>query len=174
MLKAISFVVALLIAGLLIFAATKPDTFRVERTTSIKAPPEKIASYINDFHNWGAWSPWEKMDPKMKRTFSGTPSGVGTVYEWQGTGQVGAGRMEIMDITPSKTTIKLDFSKPFEAHNTAEYTLEPTGDGTQVTWAMFGPTPYMSKVMSVLFNVDKMVGKDFETGLANLKMVAEK
>lgn len=174
MFKAISFIVALLIAGLLIFAATKPDTFRVERSTSIKAPPEKIASYINDFHNWGAWSPWEKMDPKMKRSFSGTPSGVGAVYEWQGADKVGTGRMEIVDITPSKTTIKLDFSKPFAAHNTAEYTLEPKGDSTQVTWAMFGPAPFMSKVMGVLFNVDKMVGKDFETGLANLKTAAER
>src|SRR5206468_3186084 len=148
--------------------------FRIERGTTIKAPPEKIFALINDFHNWGSWSPWEKMDPTMKRTHSGPPSGLGAVYEWEGNKKVGKGRMEIVESSsPSKTVIKLDFFKPFEAHNTAEFTLEPQGDSTNVTWAMHGRQPYMLKVMCLFMDMDKMVGKDFETGLANMKAAAE-
>lgn len=174
MLKTIALIIVLLIAGVLIFASTKPDDFRVERSITIKAPPEKIAANVNDFHLWGAWSPWEKLDSAMKRSFSGAPSGQGAVYAWEGTGQVGAGRMEIMTVAPEKTSIKLDFIKPFEGHNTAEYSFVPQGDSTQVTWAMYGPAPFISKVMGVFFSMDKMIGKDFEAGLANLKAVAEK
>lgn len=175
MFKKIAIVVVVLIAAVLAFAATKPDTFRVERSTSIKAPPEKIFALINDFHNWGAWSPWEKMDPAMKRTHSGAASGKGEVYEWEGNSKVGAGRMEITESSPpSKVIIKLDFIKPFEGHNIAEFVLEPKGDTTNVTWAMHGPAPYISKLMTVFVSMDSMVGKDFETGLANMKAVAEK
>ncbi len=175
MIKIISIVVVVLLAAVLIFAATKPDAFRVERATSIKAPPEKIFTLINDFHNWPAWSPWEKLDPAMKRSHSGATNGKGAVYEWEGNSKVGQGRMEIQDTSsPSKVTIKLDFLKPFEAHNTAEYTLETKGDATKVIWAMYGPSPFMSKVMQVFASMDSMVGKDFETGLANLKAIAEK
>jgi uncharacterized protein YndB with AHSA1/START domain len=111
----------------------------------------------------------------MKRSFSGTPSGKGTVYEWAGTGKVGAGRMEILDAPPpSKIVIKLDFLKPFEGHNTAEFTLQTQGDATQVSWVMYGPAPFISKLMGVFFNMDKLIGADFESGLANLKRVAEK
>jgi carbon monoxide dehydrogenase subunit G len=114
------------------------------------------------------------MDPEMKRTYSGVASGKGAVYAWQGNSKVGEGRMEISDTSPpSKVTIKLDFVKPFEAHNIAEFTLEPKGDSTSVTWTMHGPSPYMAKVMGVFVSMDKMIGKDFETGLANLKTVAE-
>ena len=174
MLKTIALVVVLLIAGVLIFASTKPDNFRVERVIAIKAQPVKIASHVNDFRQWAAWSPWEKLDPTMKRTFSGAPSGKGTVYEWDGSGKVGAGRMEVLDVAPLKTTIKLDFIKPFEGHNTAEFQYNPQGDSTQVVWAMYGPANFMSKVMGVFFNMDALIGKDFEAGLANLKAVAEK
>jgi hypothetical protein len=168
-------VVVVLLAALLGFAATKPDTFRVERATSIKAPPEKIFPLINDLRSWGAWSPWEKLDPTMKRTYSGAANGLGAVYEWEGDGKVGAGRMEITESSPSSRVIlKLDFLKPFEAHNVAEYTLEAKGDSTNITWAMHGPSPFVSKVMQVFFSMDRMVGKDFETGLANLKAIAEK
>ena len=155
MIKTILIVVVVALAAILIFAATKPDTFRVERSTSIKAPPEKIFPLINDFHNWPTWSPWEKMDPAMKRTHSGAASGKGAVYEWEGNSKVGKGRMEIVDApAPSKVTIKLDFLKPFEGHNIAEFTLEPKGDSTNVTWVMDGPRPYVAKVMSVFFNMD--------------------
>ena len=173
MLKTIAIIVVVLIAAILGYAMTMPDSFRVQRTTSIKAPPEKIFSIINDFHRWGSWSPWEKIDPEMKRTFSGAASGKGAAYAWQGNSKVGEGRMEIADTSPSKVTIKLDFMKPFEAHNTAEFTLEPKGDSTNVTWAMYGPSEFITKVMGVFVSMDKMVGKDFETGLANLKAVAE-
>jgi hypothetical protein len=163
------------VAGLLGFAAIKPDAFRVQRAASIKAPPEKIFPLINDFHNWASWSPWEKLDPALKRTYSGLASGRGAVYEWEGNKKVGQGRMEIMESSPSsKITIKLDFLKPFEAHNSAEFTLDRQGDSTTVTWVMNGRQPYMFKVMSLFFSMDKMIGKDFETGLANLKSITEK
>jgi uncharacterized protein YndB with AHSA1/START domain len=172
MLKTIAIVVVVLLAALLVFAATKPDTFRVQRATSIKAPPEKVFVLINDLHSWGAWSPWEKLDPAMKRTHSGAASGKGAVYAWEGSGEVGAGRMEIIEAAPpSKVKIKLDFLKPFEAHNIAEFTLEPKGDATEVIWAMYGPNTYLSKLIGVFVS---MIGKSFEAGLANLKAAAEK
>lgn len=175
MFKKIAIAIVVLIAGLLIFAAMKPDTFRVERSAIIKAPPERIFPLINDFRRWGAWSPWEKMDPAMTRTHSGAASGKGSVYAWEGNDKVGKGRMEIVESSPpSKVTIKLDFLQPFEAHNTAEFTLEGRGDTTNVTWAMYGPSPYVTKLMTVFFSMDSMVGKDFEAGLANLKAAAEK
>ncbi len=171
-------VVVLLVVGVavvLVLAATKPDTFRVQRATSIKAPPEKIFALINDLRGWGAWSPYEKKDPAMKRTYSGEPSGKGAVYAWDGDKNVGQGRMEITDTSPpSKIVIKLDFIKPFEGHNIAEFTMVPQGDSTNVTWAMYGPTPYFAKIIHVVFNMDRMVGNDFETGLANLKTLTEK
>ncbi|QCI67421.1 SRPBCC family protein [Phreatobacter stygius] len=167
-------VLVVLIAAILIYAATRPDTFRVERTATIQAPPEKVFPLINDFQNWGAWSPWENKDPAMKRSRSGPPAGKGTVYEWEGNKQVGQGRMEIIDTTPpSLITIKLDFLKPFEAHNTAEFRLEPKGNATQVTWTMRGPSPFMFKLMGLFMNMDQMVGKDFEAGLASMKAAAE-
>src|SRR5262245_45846990 len=174
MLKTIGIIVAILIAGVLILAATRPDTFRVERSASIKAPPEKVFALINDFDRWGAWSPWEKKDPAMKRTF-GAKSGKGASDAWEGNKDVGQGRMEIADsVPPSRIAIKLDFVKPFEAHNDVVFTLEPKGDATQVRWAMQGNTPYFAKIVHLFINVDRMVGQDFEAGLANLKAIAEK
>jgi carbon monoxide dehydrogenase subunit G len=175
MFKTIAIVVVALIAALLVYAATKPDTFRVQRSASIKAPPAKIFALLNDFHRWDAWSPWEKKDPAMKRTFGTATSGKGAVYAWEGNRDVGQGRMEIAESAPpSKVAIKLDFLKPFETHNIVEFTLEPQGDTTNVTWDMHGPNPYIGKVMQIFFNMDKLVGNDFETGLANLKTLAEK
>lgn len=175
MFKIIVITAVVLIAAVLIFAATRPDTFRVQRTADIKAPPEKIFALINDFQYWGSWSPYEKKDPTMKRTRSGAASGEGAVYEWEGNGEVGKGRMEITDTSPpSQVTIKLDFIKPFETHNVAEFTLQPMGDSTSVTWAVYGPNLYISKLMGLFFSMDNMIGKDFETGLADLKAVAEK
>jgi len=173
MLKKIALAVAVLIVAVLAFAATKPDSFRVQRTQSIQAPPERILPLISDLHAWSAWNPFEK-DPAMKKTYSGAASGRGAVYEWDGNSQVGAGRMEILDVTPQKVTIKLDFTRPLEGHNTAELTLVPRGNATDVTWAMYGPSPYISKLMSVFFNMDTMIGKEFETGLGKLKTIAEK
>jgi hypothetical protein len=164
-----------LIAAVLLMALTKPDSFGVQRTASIKAPPEKIFALISDYHSWGSWSPYEQKDPAMKKIYSGAPSGRGAVYEWEGNSSVGKGRMEITDSSPaSKVTIKLDFEKPLEGHDIAEFTLQPAGDSTNVTWAMRGPSPYITKVMSVVFNLDRMIGSDFESGLANLKALSEK
>ena len=168
-------VILVLLGILLLVVASKPDAFRIERSASIKAPPEKVYPLINDFHNWGSWSPWEKLDPTMKKTHSGPANGLGAIYEWEGNKQVGKGRMEITESAPSsKVLIKLDFFKPFEAHNTAEFVLAPNGDATNVTWAMLGSQPFMFKVMSVFMSMDKMIGKDFETGLASMKGLAEK
>jgi carbon monoxide dehydrogenase subunit G len=171
----IAVVLAIAIAIVLILAAAKPDTFSVQRGTAMKAPPEKIFSLINDFHRWGTWSPWESKDPAMQRSFSGAESGTGAVYAWDGNKNVGSGRMEILEASPpSKIVIKLDFFAPFEAHNTAEFTMLPQGDATNLTWVMHGPLVFMAKVMHVFINMDKMIGKDFEAGLANLKKHTEK
>lgn len=175
MLKKIAITLAVLVAGVLVYAATRPDTFRIEREAAINAPPENIFPLINDFRNWGAWSPWEKLDPELKRSYGGAPSGAGAVYEWEGNSDVGKGRMEIAESNPpSRVVIQLDFLEPFEAHNTSEFTLTPAGDFTTVTWAMHGPNTYPGKVMQVFMDMDAMIGKDFETGLANMKAVVER
>jgi uncharacterized protein YndB with AHSA1/START domain len=175
MLKTVAIGIAVLIAAILVFAATKPDTFRVQRSATIKAPPEKIFAILNDFQRWETWSPWEEKDPAMKRTFSVVTGGKGAVYSWEGNKDVGQGRMEIADsVPPSRLAIKLDFLKPFEAHNMVEFTLAPQGDATNVTWAMQGRSPYFVKIIHVFVDMDTLVGKDFEAGLANLKAVAEK
>lgn len=167
-------VIAVLVAALLIYAATKPDSFRIERKALINANPEKIFPLINDFHKWTQWSPWEAMDPNMQRTYSGAESGKGAAYAWVGNDKVGSGRMEITESTPpGRVVAALDFLKPIEAHNFAEFTLRPQGESTEVTWAMYGPSPYMSKLMTIFFNMEKMVGPDFERGLAKLKGAAE-
>jgi hypothetical protein len=172
-------IVAVILAGaiaiILVLALTKPVTFRVQRATTIKAPADEIFSLINDFHQWGIWSPYEHRDPAMKRSFGGADSGKGAVYAWNGNKNVGSGRMEILDAAvPSKVVIKLDFFKPFEGHNTAEFTMLPQGNATKVAWLMHGPAPFMHRVMQVFMNIDKMIGKDFEAGLANLKKITEK
>jgi hypothetical protein len=169
------FVLIAAMAVVFLLAMTKPATFRVQRTVRIEAAHDKVFPLINDFRNWSAWSPYEKLDPALQRTFSGAPSGVGAVYEWNSLGKAGAGRMEITaPATPSRIGIRLDFLKPIEAHNTSEFLLEPQGDATEVTWAMFGPAPFPSRVAQVFFNLDNMIGRDFEFGLANLKAVSEK
>src|SRR4030081_1096845 len=171
----IAIVLAIAIAIVLILAARKPDTFSVRRATTVKAPPERIFPLINDFHQWGTWSPYENKDPAMKRSYSGADSGKGAVYGWEGNKTAGSGRMEILAPSlPSKVVIKLDFFKPFEGHNTAEFTMLPQGDATNITWLMHGPAPFMSKLMQVFMNLDHLIGKDFEVGLANLKKVTEK
>ena len=171
----IAVILAVAIAAVLILAATKPTTLRVQRSVSINAPPELIFSLISDFHQWVTWSPYEQKDPAMKRTYSGTERGRGAVYAWDGDKNVGSGRMEILDVSaPSKIVIKLDFFKPFEGHNTAEFTMLPQGDGTHVTWLMHGPARFVTRLIQVFMNLDHMIGKDFEAGLANLKKLTEK
>src|SRR5215813_4373803 len=135
----IAVILAIAIAVILIIAASKPNTLRVQRALSIKAPADRIFPLINDFHQWKTWSPYETKDPAMKRTYSGADSGKGAVYAWDGDRNVGSGRMEILEASaPSKIVIKLDFFTPFEGHNTAEFTMLPQGDGTLVNWVMHG------------------------------------
>jgi len=175
MFKRLLAIVVVALIAVLLYANARPDGFHIERSTTIKAPPEKVFAAIDDFKGWAGWSPWEKKDPKMQRTHSGAASGKGAVYAWTGNKDVGQGRMEVVESTPpSRLVIKLDFIQPFEAHNTAEFTLKPQGDATEVTWAMHGPQPFMAKLMGLFFSMDKLVGSDFETGLANLKTLAEK
>ena len=171
----IAVVLAIIIAIVLISAAGKPDTFRIERAATMNASAEKVFPLIADFREWLNWSPWEGRDPALKRTYSGAERGNGAIYAWDGNKNVGSGRMEILEAnSPSKVVIKLDFLKPFEAHNTAEFTMLPQGGATNVIWVMHGPAPFMSKVMQVFMNMDRMIGKDFEAGLASLKAVSEK
>jgi hypothetical protein len=175
MIKKIAIGLLAVIAIILGLAATKPDTFTVQRTASIKAAPDKLLPLVSDFHNWASWSPWEKLDPNMQRTFTGAASGKGAVYAWKGNADVGQGRMEITDVAaPNKVDIKLDFIDPFESSNTTVFTFTPQGEATVVTWTMSGPMPFISKIMSVFTSMDAMIGPDFEKGLAQMKAVAEK
>jgi uncharacterized protein YndB with AHSA1/START domain len=178
MLKAIVIVAIVLVVAavaIVAYAAFQPNSFRVERSALIKAPADKIFPLINDFHAWRTWSPYEERDPDMKRTFGGPAAGKGPTYDWDGNRNVGSGHMEILDAPPpSRVTIKLDFIRPFEGHNTAEFTLVPQGEGTKVTWAMFGPQPLVARIMGLFFNIDEMIGKDFAAGLAKLKALAER
>ena len=149
------------------------ETFRIERSTVIDAPPQAAFALVDDFHRWTAWSPWEKLDADLKRAYSGAASGVGAVYAWEGK-KSGSGRMEIVTAEPaSRIVIKLDFIKPFAAHNTAEFTFAREGKRTRVTWAMSGPVTLMSKIMGIFFSTEKFVGPQFEDGLANMKRVVQ-
>ena len=170
----IGVVVVVAIAGVLLYATTKPDSFRVQRSVLINAPSDKVFPLINDVKAFTTWSPFDKKDPAMKRTFGAVTAGKGATYGWEGNKDVGQGSMEIVESGPRKILIKLDIVKPFEAHNMAEFLLEPKGDSTSVTWAVYGPSPYMSKVMGTFMNIDDMIGRDFEKGLADLKAAAEK
>ena len=173
MLKTLILIVVAALAGLMLYASTRPDTFRVERSTRIQAPPERIFALINDLKQFNTWNPYEKKDPAIKGSYAKTTAGPGASYGWVSS-EVGAGSMEITETTaPSRVAMKLDFVKPFEAHNQVEFAIKPGTAGTDVVWAMQGPAPFMSKLMGVIFNMDKMVGKDFEDGLAHLKSLAE-
>ncbi len=176
MIDTIAIVAAVLFGALLIYAAIQPNLFHVRRSVSIKASPERIFALINDFHNWDAWSPYEKMDPAMRRVFHGAHRGNGAVYEWESeSNKPGIGRMEIIESSPSsKIVIQLDLAKPIEAINIVEFTLASEGDQTIVNWDMRGPNPYIGKLIGIFYDRDSMVGRDFEQGLANLKTIAER
>ena len=166
--------VGALVAAPLVYAATRPDRFRVERSALIAAPPEAIYPHLVDLHRWSGWSPWEKLDPEMTRTHSGPESGPGAAYAWKGNRKAGEGRMEITAATPpSRLELRLDFVKPFAATNTTEFLLLPEDGGTRVTWAMYGRSNYGWKVMGLVMNMDRMIGRDFEEGLDNLRQVVE-
>ena len=178
MIKTIAVVVVLVLTvgagAVLAYAATSPDTLHVQRATRIAAPPEKIFAFINDFRRWGAWSPYEKIDPAMKRTFSGPASGKGAVYAFEGNSKVGAGRLEITDASaPAKVRLTLDMIKPIAGRNVIEFALEPQGGATNVLWTMHGRKPLIARLLAAFCSIDRMIGEQFEEGLANLKAAAE-
>lgn len=174
MLKKIA-IAALIVVVLFVAAvATRPSHFHVERSASVSAPAEVVFGFINDFHHWPAWSPWEKLDPGMKREYSGAAQGVGARYDWAGNDDVGSGSMSIEDSQASSSLrIALEFKTPFEASNEASFNLTPEAGATTVTWGMDGENNFMFKAMGLFMNMDEMIGKDFQEGLANLKRVAE-
>ncbi|HMJ55405.1 MAG TPA: SRPBCC family protein [Polyangiaceae bacterium] len=166
--------VAALIVLLVIVILTRPATFHIERSITMSAPPETAFAQVNDFRAWPAWSPWEKLDPQMKKTFEGPPAGVGAKYAWAGNDKVGEGRMTMeKSEKPSTIGIKLEFLKPFEATNDTTFTFAPAAGGSKVTWAMDGENTFMGKAASLFMDMDKMLGDDFEKGLAAMKTAAE-
>lgn len=174
MLKVILIAIVVLLAAILVYAATRPDILHVERTIDIKAPPQKIFALINDFRLWDAWTPYNK-DPAMKKTYSGSASGKGAMYAWEGNKEVGRGEITITDTTPPKEIVMaLHMIQPFEGRNHVVFSLDTKGDATTVTWMLEDKHTYFMKVMSLFLNLDRMIGGDFETGLARLKAVAEK
>jgi len=161
--------------ALVFYAATRPDTFAVERSTTIAAPAEKLFPLINDMRAFNTWNPYARKDPAMKAEYSGPAAGPGAVFDFQGNKAVGKGRISVTGATePSLVTMQLDMWEPFEGHNTVNFTLAPDGPGTRVTWAMHGPSAFITKLMDIFISMDNMIGKDFEAGLAHLKALAEK
>jgi uncharacterized protein YndB with AHSA1/START domain len=166
--------VAAIVAVFIVVVAMQPSEFRVARSATIAAPAADVFTQVNDFHNWDAWSPWAKIDPTMKQTYEGAPAGSGAIYSWVGDGKVGQGRMTLIDSRPSDLVkIRLEFLKPFKATNTAEFTFKPDGNQTVVTWSMSGRNNFFFKAFGLFMNMDKMLGGDFEKGLANMKSVVE-
>jgi uncharacterized protein YndB with AHSA1/START domain len=175
MLKTVGIILAVLLAALLLMASRQPDSFLVERAVTVAAPPEAIFPTIADLHQWSRWSPYEKLDPQMKKVFNGTPGAAGASMYWSGNAKAGEGTMTVRELMPpSKLTIQLDLLKPIEGHNVIEFNLEPTDGGTRVMWSMRGANSYLSKVVGLFMNLDTMIGKDFEDGLASLKLDVEK
>ena len=174
MIKTLGLIALVLIVGVLIAAAFRPDQFRVERRLRIQAPAATIYGLIQDLHQFNRWNPWLRKEPDARGEYSGPAAGVGARYGWVGK-TLGQGRMEITGLTPAEEVrLRLDFLKPFEAHNQAIFQIRPQADGScELSWAMEGPSPYLSKLMGLIFNIDRMVGTDFEQGLKNLQQLAE-
>jgi uncharacterized protein YndB with AHSA1/START domain len=174
MLKTVGIILLLLLGALLLMASRQPDAFAIERSVVVSAPAEVIYPKIADLHQWSAWSPYEKLDPQMKKVFNGTPGAAGASYYWSGNAKAGEGTMTVRELMPpSKITMQRDILKPIEEHNVVEFNLEPTDGGTRVTWAMRGANSYLSKIVGVFMNMDTMIGKEFEDGLASLKTAVE-
>jgi hypothetical protein len=174
MIKTLLIAGAVILAVPLVLAAFKPDTFQVQRSATIKAAPGKVHGLINDMRVFNTWNPYNLKDPNIRGEYRGPQAGPGAEYHFAGNKDVGRGSIGIIDTTPSRVTMKLDMIEPFEGHNTVQFLLEPKGDTTEVTWAMRGPSPYIAKLVGLFMNMDAMIGRDFEAGLANLKAKAEK
>lgn len=174
MLKKIGLGLVAVVVLFLIVVATRPGEFRYERSAAINAPPDAVFPLVNDFHNWNGWSPWDKLDPNLKRTYEGPAQGVGAMYGWTGNDDVGEGRMTITDAKANESIkIKLEFIRPFAAVNDTEFTFKPEGAGTKVSWVMSGKNNFMSKAFGLFVDVEEMIGKDFDKGLAQMKQLAE-
>ncbi len=174
MLETILIALAAIVVVLVVVVARQRSEFRIVRSATISAPASDVFAQVNDFHHWEAWSPWAKLDPAAKRTFEGAPAGTGAIFTWAGNNKVGAGTMTLTESRPNDLIrIQLEFRKPFKATNTAEFTFSPEGNQTVVTWSMFGRNNFISKAFCLFMNMDKMVGGDFEKGLANMKAVLE-
>jgi hypothetical protein len=168
------FILVALVAVLAVVIAMRPNTFRYERSVTIAAPAATVFPHVNDFHKWEAWSPWEKVDPNTKKTYGGSPSGVGATYHWSGDKNVGEGRMEILESKPGELIrIKLQFMKPFPAINTTDFTFREQNGTTVLTQAMYGCNSFMAKAFGLVMNMDTMIGTQFEKGLADIKRIAE-
>lgn len=164
--------IVILIAGVVIAASTRPDTFKVTRSAVIPAAPEKVFGMVNDFHQWEAWSPWAKLDPNSKATYAGPEAGKGASFAWAGNHEVGEGKMTITETRPNELVlINLEFIKPFEGKSLTEFTFVPKDGGTLVTWTMSGENNFLGKTMSLFMDCDKMCGEMFEKGFANMKTV---
>jgi Polyketide cyclase / dehydrase and lipid transport len=174
MLKTIALLIGLAIAALLLFAATRPDTFQVQRSARIQAPAAKLFGLINDMHQFNTWNPYNRKDPTMHGTYRGPSAGPGAGYDFQGNRDVGKGSLEILASQPDKVTMRLDMKEPMAGQNTIEFRLVSQGDATEVTWAMHGASPFIAKLAGIFMNMDHMIGRDFEAGLANLKAQAER
>jgi uncharacterized protein YndB with AHSA1/START domain len=169
MLLTVAVVLLVVLAALATFIATRPGEFRISRSRTLAAPPEVVHAYVNDFNKWPEWSPWEKLDPTMKKQISGPPTGPGSSYHWAGNNKVGEGRMTILDSRPPESvTLRLEFMRPWKAVNTTQFDFARSGPGTSVTWAMTGTHNFMAKAFGMFMNMDKLVGTDFEKGLASL------
>ena len=174
MLLKILAVVALVIVILVIVIALQPGEFRIARSTKISAPPPVVFVQVNDFRKWQAWNPWGKIDPAMKVSYAGAPASVGAAYGWSGNNEVGEGRMTIIESRPYELIrVKLEFLKPFAATNTAEFTFKPEANETMTTWSMFGEKNFMAKAIHLFISMEKMIGGQFEKGLADMKVAAE-
>ena len=174
MLVKILIVVAVIVVVLIVIVALQPSDFRVTRSATMSAPAPAAFAQVNDFHKWEAWNPWGKIDPAMKQTYEGAPAGTGAIYRWIGNKEVGEGRMTIIESHPSDLIrIKLEFFKPFAATNTAEFTFKPEGNQTVVTWSMSGDKNFMAKAIHLFMNMDKMIGGQFDKGLAEMKSIVE-
>lgn len=174
MLPTILIAVGLLLTGLFLIIALQPANFHVERTARMKAAPDTVFDQVNDFHNWGAWNPWSKLDPNIQQTYEGAAAGKDAVYTWKGNSQVGEGRITIVDSRPCESVkLELEFFKPFKGTNLAEFNFKPEGDQTAVTWSMDGTKNFVMKGMCLVMSMDKMLGGQFEKGLADMRAAAE-
>lgn len=174
MLEIILVIFAVIIIAFVVIVAMQSSEFRVARSATMSVSAPAVFAQVNDFHKWEAWNPWGKIDPAMKQTYEGAPAGIGAIYSWVGNNKVGEGRMTLTESRPSDLIrIKMEFCKPFAATNTAEFTFKPAGNQTAVTWSMTGHNNFMAKAIHLFMNMDKMIGSQFDKGLASMKSVVE-